>query len=227
MKTRNMHFVRHVTYLAVILGMTGCGLPDREVPVSPQMVTTLDGGSVIAPGNVLADSGSGLGDDNDAGVDGVLNDAGHTETGYVDAGEGAFGPEADGGTGITEQPCASSADCFGDAPKCDLDLLVCGACTIECGDDRYCVVDALENQSCECELGYVEDADGLCVAQCVTNDTCVDSNSPVCDSTTGLCRGCNLGECLSSQALFVTNSLVNVGTHAQNLTVTFTSTISA
>ena len=91
MKTRNMHFVRHVTYLAVILGMTGCGLPDREVPVSPQMVTTLDGGSVIAPGNVLADSGSGLGDDNDAGVDGVLNDAGH-ETGYVDAGEGAFGP---------------------------------------------------------------------------------------------------------------------------------------
>ena len=143
MKTRNMHFIRHVTYLAVILGMTGCGLPDREVPVSPQMVTTLDGGSVIAPGNVLADSGSGLGDDNDAGVDGVLNDAGHTETGYVDAGEGAFGPEADGGTGITEQPCASSADCFGDAPKCDLDLLVCGACTIECGDDRYCVVDAL------------------------------------------------------------------------------------
>ncbi len=204
--------------------LLSCGLPDRTVPSPPekgQSQQEIDAGQ--SQTEIVIDAGSPFvpPSQTDAGYPNVLVDAGNDASGTgstiggddagwtiaYDAGMSLLLPDDAGAPAefdaglpmVGGEPCEASSDCFADAPYCDPNTNLCAACDISCGMNEQCILIG-ENQTCVCELGYVLDDDLVCIQRCIDNSICQDTLNPICDAPTGLCRGCEIGECLSADA---------------------------
>ena len=164
--------------LSIFSMVVGCSLPQRDAdPTGAQTTLILDSG-VSQVGN------------------GVLGDGGPSD--IWDGGQEQSLPANDAGT-TNEIPCDTSAECFANRPWCDPSTGFCADCNIDCMENSHCEVDASEAQECVCDISYVADSDGVCVLECSSNEEC-SGEDPICDSITGLCRDCEIGECLLESA---------------------------